>query len=254
MSATITYKGSTLTTAENATRVLKTAGKYLEDDLTLVDVTAGGGGLVYVASLPVVEIPLSETDYATWTPSTTAKVILATDTIGTYTATNIAETPYFNRIRFYIDVVYIEGTTNAKGLFKKVLGENWYSMSRRPSNNANWESGTANGSIAEAVGNTWICQYYNSGWVVLANGAYGFYPSNTAPALSSSTAASPVVTVKRPVINAKCQATYFSTGMAAKVDQEKTIIKLVTDIYRVDGGYNRNEIYNSMIDMWHNGL
>lgn len=44
MSATVTYKGSTLTTAENQTRVLKTAGKYMEDDVTIVDVTSGGGG------------------------------------------------------------------------------------------------------------------------------------------------------------------------------------------------------------------
>ena len=42
MSTTVTYKGNTLTTANNQTRVLKTAGKYMEDDLTLVDVTSGG--------------------------------------------------------------------------------------------------------------------------------------------------------------------------------------------------------------------
>ena len=44
MSTTVTYKGSTLTTAENQTRVLKTAGKYMEDDVTITDVTSGGGG------------------------------------------------------------------------------------------------------------------------------------------------------------------------------------------------------------------
>lgn len=44
MSATVTYKGATLTTAENQTRVLKTAGKYMEDDVTITDVTSGGGG------------------------------------------------------------------------------------------------------------------------------------------------------------------------------------------------------------------
>ena len=43
MSTTVTYKGSTLTTAENQTRTLKTAGKYLEDDITITDVTSGGG-------------------------------------------------------------------------------------------------------------------------------------------------------------------------------------------------------------------
>ena len=45
MSTTVTYKGATLTTAENQTRVLETAGKLMEDDLTITDVTSGGGGV-----------------------------------------------------------------------------------------------------------------------------------------------------------------------------------------------------------------
>lgn len=40
MSTTVTYKGNTLTTVDNQTRTLKTAGKYLEDDITLVDSTS----------------------------------------------------------------------------------------------------------------------------------------------------------------------------------------------------------------------
>lgn len=44
MSTTVTYKGQNLTTVENQTRTLTTAGKYLEDDITLTDVTQGGGG------------------------------------------------------------------------------------------------------------------------------------------------------------------------------------------------------------------
>lgn len=39
MSATVTYKGQTITTAENQTRTLLTAGKYMEDDVTITDVT-----------------------------------------------------------------------------------------------------------------------------------------------------------------------------------------------------------------------
>lgn len=44
MSTTVTYKGSVITTAENSTKVLETANTWLEDDITLVDVTSGGGG------------------------------------------------------------------------------------------------------------------------------------------------------------------------------------------------------------------
>ncbi len=39
MSTTVTYKGDTLATVSNATKTLKTAGKYMEGDVTLTDVS-----------------------------------------------------------------------------------------------------------------------------------------------------------------------------------------------------------------------
>ena len=39
MSTTITYKGETLATVSNNTKILKTSGKYMEDDVTLIDVS-----------------------------------------------------------------------------------------------------------------------------------------------------------------------------------------------------------------------
>lgn len=42
MSTTVTYKGQTLTTVENQTKTLQTAGTWMEGDLTLTDVTQGG--------------------------------------------------------------------------------------------------------------------------------------------------------------------------------------------------------------------
>lgn len=40
MSTTVTYKGTTLTTATNQTKVLETEGTWLEDDITITDVSA----------------------------------------------------------------------------------------------------------------------------------------------------------------------------------------------------------------------
>lgn len=45
MSTTVAYKGSTIATVSNATKKLLTAGKYMEDDLTLTDVSGGGSTL-----------------------------------------------------------------------------------------------------------------------------------------------------------------------------------------------------------------
>ena len=39
MATTITYKGETLTTVTNQTKTLKTAGKYMEDDVTITDIS-----------------------------------------------------------------------------------------------------------------------------------------------------------------------------------------------------------------------
>ena len=43
MSTTVTYKGNTLTTAENQTRTLKTSGKYMEGDVIITDVSYPDG-------------------------------------------------------------------------------------------------------------------------------------------------------------------------------------------------------------------
>lgn len=42
MSTTVTYKGQTLTTVNNQTRTLNTAGTFMEGNITLTDVTAAG--------------------------------------------------------------------------------------------------------------------------------------------------------------------------------------------------------------------
>lgn len=44
MSTTVSYKGSQLASFSNNTKTLKTAGKYMEADVVITDVTSGGGG------------------------------------------------------------------------------------------------------------------------------------------------------------------------------------------------------------------
>lgn len=50
MATTVTYKGATLTTVDNQTKTLQTAGTWMEDDLTLTDVSSGGGSSIGVAT------------------------------------------------------------------------------------------------------------------------------------------------------------------------------------------------------------
>lgn len=46
MSTTVNYKGSTITTVNNQTKTLTTAGTWLEGDIQLVDVTEGGAAVL----------------------------------------------------------------------------------------------------------------------------------------------------------------------------------------------------------------
>lgn len=68
MSTTVTYKGETLTTVDNATVTLETAGKYCEDDFTLTDVSGGGGG--GTATLTINPAPTSMWDITAQTDVT----------------------------------------------------------------------------------------------------------------------------------------------------------------------------------------
>lgn len=210
--------------------------------------------LVHIATLTSLSVKLSATDFNSWTPSTTEKLIYAAQTAGTFTATNVASHDYFVRVRGYVDVQYVSGTSTAKGMFQKDCFENWYCITRRSSNNANLNSKTRNSNYAESITNAYLSKYYNGGWVALFSSAYGIYPKNTAHALSSTTAASPTVTVKTPGIYAKCNATYFSTGMAGNVDKTASSIKFKFDIYRADVGYFRRIVNNSLMDMYVDGL
>lgn len=67
MSTDIEYKGETIATVESDTVTLKTAGKYLEDDITVTDTSSGGGtNLVNIEldenDLPYIDATLAEID------------------------------------------------------------------------------------------------------------------------------------------------------------------------------------------------
>lgn len=251
---TARFDDATVTTA-TASDVA--SGKvFLASDGTITTGTAsgGGGGLVQVAAFEPIVIKFADTEFNGWTPSTTAKAIVPTQTVGTFAATHLDEFDYFIRTRAFVDVQYIDGTATSKGRFALAAIENWYNYTRRPSTYAQMNSGTKNANVFEVVSNLWVSKYYNTAWTLIYSGAYGIYPGNQASSSSSSSAVSPTVTVKTPIINAKCNATYFSTTMAGNVDQDASTITFESYAYRAEGGYMRIPIYDSIIDMWANGL
>ena len=74
--------------------------------------------------------------------------------------------------------------------------------------------------------------------------SYGFYFTATAPTISSTTATSPTITPKTPVLNARTSTTYMSATSANAVDQANSkwwilgakVYKARRDVY-TDGYY-----------------
>ena len=230
----------------------KTVNFFLNDTVPIVN------DLYFVKKLDSRSYKFSQTSFNNWTPSTTAATMLATQTLGTtFTATNLLQHDYWIRWRIDIDVKYNAGTANAKAMTERVVGENWYAITRRPSTPAYFNSGTRNQNVAESISNYWACAYRTAADTLSIgySPSYAFYPANSAPSLSSTSAASPTITVKTPVFNMRCSTTYLSTALANKIDKDASTLKLECDIYvSKNVGYRRSMIQENLIETWQKGI
>ena len=193
------------------------------------------------------EVALEDTLFASWTPSTTAKAIVATKNVGTFTA-HMTTNEYILKWIFEFDNAWNSGATLKVTPIKQVV-EIYTGIFRRPSNLANLTSGTFNGNATATIYTAPIIKYYNgSGVQTLAyTASYGIYPAATAPTLSSSTAASPTVTIKMPTVNARCSTTYMSTARAAEIDQANAKYRLRGELWQMDIPGSLRSMYEDLV-------
>ena len=211
-----------------------------------------GADATLVQTFTLADVKLSATDFATWTPSTTATDILATRTAGTFTASDMPNYDYFILCETKIPIVYLSGSTNkAKGLYLAAF--HVQAVVRRASSYANFQAGNANSNVnlsAFTGGNFY--RYYNAtqdNLTYTTNTSYGFYGTVTANTFSSTTATSPTVTLKTPKVTARCSTTYLSTGNAAKIDQTNTIISQKCTVYKVKASAFMRGVWNNVMRM-----
>ncbi len=286
MSATVTYKGNTLTTATNQTRVLETAGTYLEDDITIVDVTATPTGTLSITTngthditnyaSAAVAVPwiwespsplefvktchdskfkLNATTYDSWTASTTAgKILDSASATSTFTA-DIANYDYLIKWRYQIVPVYTSGAT-LKAMPIQESQIMYQFITRRPSNVANMGSETYNYNVCLSLYTIPYLEYYNTSGAasVTFSTSYGIYGSVQAAALSSTSADSITVTPKTPQINARCNSSYFATGRKAQIDSANTYIREICDVYKLDRPSAYRSMVAEMIDLRNNPI
>lgn len=239
------------------------AGQYLEGAQTIEAVAPPyydmsgklawlGADATLVKEITLTDVKLSNTSFASWTPSTTATDILATRTAGTFTASDMPDYDYWVLWETKIPIVYGEGSTNkAKGLYLSAF--HVQALVRRASSYANLLAGNANSNVNSSAftgGNFY--RYYNAtqdNLTYTSNTSYGFYATVTANTFSSSTATSPAVTLKTPKVTARCSTTYLSTGNAALIDKDKTVISQKCTVYKVKASAFMRGVWNNVMRM-----
>lgn len=179
----------------------------------------------------------SDTDWDSWTPSTTAHTLLAAGTTrgsGSYT---IGSSAYQNKAvigiaHAYTDVVFKDGTTMAKAFAtgRQVICVSHYAPIKlidytndyygTPQTGVNYRNLYWTSATATAL-------YTSSTYGIGLSGSISL-------SVSSNTGTSRVVGYTRPTLTARCSSTYFSTACAAAIDSAKTNTYIKTKIWLID--------------------
>lgn len=246
---TVTYKGNTIkSVGANSTTTLGTSGKWCEDDITIASSwNYLGANATKISNFADYSVALKDTGFNTWTPSTTATSILATDTFGTFSA-DMANYNYVIKWTFWTELAYNAGAT-LKVMPYKQRSIATFETYRRPRYYSDFQANTFNYNLVSSVNNTASILYYNSsGTMSVQNtGSYGFYATAGAPTLSSTTSNTPTVTIPRPVLYARCSTTYMATARASEIDKTNSTLHLRCEVYRVDKNYIKQTEWYEMV-------
>lgn len=179
------------------------------------------------------EIVLADTSFNGWTPSTTAKAIVATKSVSPTVSVDMSQYEYAIRWKFDCEPVYNGSETN-KARLVRCCSDAWQSLFRRANSLATIQANNLAGNACVSLTTMAILDYYNasSTHTYTWSASYGIYPALTASAFSSTTATSTKITIKTPVINARCSTTYQSTANMGCIDQDNTVIKVEGHLYR----------------------
>jgi hypothetical protein len=201
-----------------------------------------GADATLVHEITPITVALKDTNFNTWTPSSTAATVVASQTLSAasqkYVATDLLKDGGYNYINVWnmkMPIVYT-GTPTNKALPVFSCGLLISALFRRYSSYTNLINGNLNDNVTAQVTLSNFLKYYGKteGTVTYSNSAsYGFYYANVAPTISSSSAVSPTITLKTPTMSARCSTTYMSTANAALIDKENTKLSITCKVYRV---------------------
>lgn len=214
-----------------------------------------GPGAELIQTFPTRSITLADTSFSTWTPTTSAKSILDTSNVGTFTATSMTQYEYFLQWEFEFTAEYVSGAT-LNNIPSRYVAMYWQALSRRPSNYTNLNLQTYNSQACTTAANYYLLDYYGAtaGTHALTYGsAYGIYHSIANATFSSSTATSPTVTVKYPAVYARCNATYMDVEQAPSLATTSPI-KMRCKVYRVPLHSMWRTVMEDLVGLYNNPL
>lgn len=246
---------ATGTKTDSGVSVVTTQDEHGGDIITItgaqiVPFNPFGEELELIESYAKSTVLLKNTLYASWTPSTTAKAIQTTATLGTK-ALNMNTYEYVLKWIVDANINYASGTTLKGAPIRQITALYQY-IYRKPSNIANVASETDNQNFCTTIFTAPLMDYYStSGSHTFAwTGSYGFYGAAQAATFSSSTGTSTKLTIKRPVLNARCSTTYFTTTMANAVDQDSSSMSYIGYLYRCKKGSFGRAVWNDLISTY----
>jgi hypothetical protein len=213
-----------------------------------------GDGAVKIGDVYTFSATLAGTDYATWTPSTTAAVIVPSQNL-TARAIDLLNHEYLIRWRFTADIAYNAGTT-MKAVPVRHAAEMWQAIFKRPSNLGNLTADSFNGNVCVTQLTAPVVEYYNSsGTHTMAyTASYGFYMAAVAATFSSSTSNTPNLTIKVPTISARCNSTYFAVARGADVKQADSVLKMRGELWQINKGGTVRKMYENAVDLFNNPI
>lgn len=241
MSVTVTYKGNTLTTAENETRTLLTAGKYLEGNIILTDVTQGGALTPYtirsdaelVRTYTYDQMLVEDEGIAIPSYTTTAKTLKASASLSPTIAADLSNYDYRIAERFLAIPQYKDGTAIATGRLEYWEGCVMYDLVEIPANSYITASGKAYTSRTTSFyqSGAFYREFYwssTSAVTVYSTNSYGIYMVSTAPSGSTT------LTIKSPALTIRGHATYFRSAVWSTIEDIR--YQYVIEVYRAPRG------------------
>lgn len=209
-----------------------------------------GTNPVKIADYATQTVALSNTDFATWTPSTTYTTIYASSNVGTAVLDLLN---YNYNIVWFFDIEYkYDGTESSASKALRTCQSMQQSIYKNPNGLTALSAQNFNGNYCTTLFTAGLIDYYNasSAQKLTYTTSVAAYLYATAATFSNSTSNTPTLTVKTPSIRFVCNNTYLSTSNCAKIDKANTKFTLRGELWRVDKDSVMQGMYGNIVNLY----